>query len=112
MWGIDDYDWCESLSSDIFSGGIIVIWDHSLFYASQKIIGDRWIILDGQIVKNNFNCCIGIIYGPNDRTWRNQMYESLKLVCSNIGKPILFLGDFNEVVDPSERIRAFRFDAS
>lgn len=61
MWGNDGYDWCESHASDTHSGGIIAIWDTTEFLVSQKIIGDRWIVLDGHL-KGSFDCCVGIIY--------------------------------------------------
>lgn len=110
MWGGDGYDWCESLASETHSGGIIAIWDPTLFCASQRYISDRWIVLEGCVVKSNFNCCVGILYGPNDRSGRRQMFESLHVLFQSINKPILLLGDFNEVLHPSERIGQFRND--
>lgn len=112
MWGNDEFEWCESLASETYSGGIITVWDPNIFCVSQRFISDRWIILDGHMVKSNFCCCVGIIYAPNDREGRKQMYESLKAIRSNIGKPVLFMGDFNEVTHPRERIGVYRFDAS
>lgn len=112
MWGCDEYEWCEALASESYSRGIIAIWDPDWFSVSQRFVGNRWIILEGQLVNKNFNCCVGFIYGPNDRVGRSQMFDSLKLIFSNIGKPILLLGDFNEVVHPSERAGVFRYEAS
>lgn len=112
MWGSDVYDWCESFASDTSSGGIIAIWDPSKFCVSRKVIGDRWIVLEGYITEGNFNCCVGIIYGPNDRSGRSDMFESLKLIFQNINKPLLLLEDFNEIMHPSERIGQFKYDLS
>jgi endonuclease/exonuclease/phosphatase family protein len=112
MWGNDGYDWCESLASETHSGGLVGIWDPNILRVSQKFIGDRWIILDGYIVQHSFNCCIGIIYGPNDRVGRRQMYESLRDLLGNLGKPTFLIGDFNEVLYPREREGLFRNDLS
>lgn len=40
------------------------------------------------------------------------MFESIKVLVQTINKPILLLGDFNEVLHPSERIGHFRYDRS
>lgn len=103
MWGRDDYDWCESLASNTNSGGLIAIWDNTCFSVAQKYMGDRWIILEGLIVKNNFSCCVGIIYGSNEIAGRNIMYENLKNLLQSINKPIVLMGDFNEVLHSWER---------
>jgi reverse transcriptase-like protein/endonuclease/exonuclease/phosphatase family protein len=112
MWGSDDFDWCESLASETHSGGLLAIWNPNMFSVSHRIIGDRWIILEGCLLDGNFNCCVGITYGPNNREGRNSMYESLKEVLGSIGKPILLLGDFNEILHPQERQGQFRYEAS
>lgn len=112
MWGCGVFDWCESLASETHSGGIIAIWDPSIFCASQRFISERWIMLEGCMVKSNFNCCVGIVYGPNDRQGRSQIFDAVKAVCQSINKPVLLLGDFNEVFHPSEHIGQFRCDRS
>lgn len=112
IWGRDEYEWCESLASDTSSGGIIAIWDPENFSVSQRFTNERWIILEGCLKEVSFNCCVGIVYGPNDREGRRLMYESLKQLVQSINKPLVLLGDFNEVLHPSERLGQFRYDSS
>lgn len=95
MWGRDDFEWCESLASETHSGGILAVWDPSLFCVTQRFVENRWILLEGCIVKNSFRCCIGIVYGPCDRLGRYEMYESLKDRVQALDKPTLLMGDFN-----------------
>ena len=103
LWGDDDYDFCEIFASDTNSGGIIVVWDKQSFKASMKHKGDRWVLIEGSIINYNFECCIGVIYGHNDRVGRLNMFDELKTKMENINKPILILGDFNVTLHSGER---------
>ena len=103
IWGNDDYNFCEAFASDTNSGGIVVVWDKHSFTASTKHGGNRWILVEGSIVKENFQCCIGVIYGHNDRIQRLAMFDEFQHRASNINKPLLVMGDFNVVLHSGER---------
>ena len=106
LWGNDEYDFCEIMASDTHAGGIIAIWDTQSFQASTKHIGSRWIIIEGHIINHNFECCIGVVYGNNDRVNRRTMFVELKEKMGNINKPFLVLGDFNVTLHSGERTGA------
>ena len=106
LWGNDDYDYCEVFASDTHGGGILAVWDKHTFHASVKHTGSRWILIEGRINSQNFECCIGVIYGNNDRLSRLMMFEELKLKAGSINKPILVLGDFNVTLNSGERTGA------
>ena len=103
LWGNDEYDFCEVLASDTHGGGIIAVWDKHIFQASVKHTGNRWIVIEGRIREHNFECCVGVIYGHNDRLSRMAMFEEIKDKTGNINKPMLFLGDFNVTMNSGER---------
>ena len=103
LWGNDDYEFCEVFASDTNSGGLVVVWDKHSFNASNKHVGDRWVLIEGIIIKNNFQCCIGVIYGHNDGLRRVAMFDEIKQRASHINKPILVMGDFNVILHPRER---------
>ena len=106
IWGNDDYDFCEILASETHGGGLIAVWDKQSFHASVKHKGSRWICIEGCIKDHNFECCIGVLYGNNDRLSRLAMFEELKDKAENINKPILILGDFNVTIHAGERTGA------
>lgn len=112
MWGHDGFDLCEVFANENFAGGLVVVWDPSCFEVIYKHHGERWIILEGCIKANGFVCCVGVIYGPNDRVGRSILFEELKNTLLSINKPMLLLGDFNTILHPSERIGIFRCEAS
>ena len=106
LWGNDEYDFCEVLASDTNSGGLIAVWDNQTFTVSVKHKGSRWILIEGCINSHNFECCVGVFYGNNDRRGRLAMFEEFKDKAENINKPILVLGDFNVTLHPGERTGA------
>ena len=112
MWGNEEYEICEVYASETNRGGVIAAWDTKTFNVSNKHSGSRWILLEGCVKNFNFECCVGVIYGHNDRVGRFAMFEELKQLMLAISKPILLLGDFNVVLHPRERIRSFRCDRS
>ena len=112
MWGNDDYDICEVYESETNEGGVIAVWDKQTFVSSIKHMGSRWILIEGCMKKNNFECCVGVIYGHNDRMGIRAMFEELKQRVVSINKPILLLGDFNVTLHEGERTGPFRCDRS
>ena len=112
MWGNDEYDICEVYASDTNGGEVIAAWDTKTFRVSNKHTGNRWILLEGCIIKFNFDCCVGVIYGYNDRVERYALFEKLKQMVIGINKPILLLGDFNVSLHSGERVGTFRCDRS
>ena len=90
MWDNDEYDICEVYASDTNGGGVTAAWDTRTFSVSNKHTGSRWILLEGCIIRHNFECCVGVIYGPNDRVERYVVFEELKSMVVAIDKPMLF----------------------
>ncbi|XP_057540572.1 uncharacterized protein LOC130818418 [Amaranthus tricolor] len=112
MWGNDEYDVCEVHANHTNGGGIVAVWDTTSFSVSNKHSGSRWILLEGRINSCNFECCVGVVYGPNDRVGRYELYEELRNGITAINKPTLLLGDLNVILLPGERIGSFRCDRS
>ena len=112
MWGNDVYDLCEVFASDTNGGGVVAIWDTSNLRVMNKLCGDRWILLEGCIINANFECTIGVIYGPNDRAARFHAFTELKNAITTINKPTLLLRDFNVILHAWERQGTFRCNRS
>ena len=103
LWGNDDYEFCEVFASETNSGGLIVVWDKNSFEASNKHMGNRWILIEGTITRENFQCFIGVIYGHNEGFRRLEMFNEIKHTAGNINKPILLMGDFDVILHSRER---------
>ena len=112
MWGNDDFEICEVLANDTYGGGLIATWDKKSFEVTNTFTGDRWILLEGSIESHRFQCCVGVIYGQNDRAQRYKLLQEIRSRVVAINKPCLLMGDFNTVLHPSERSGPFRCDRS
>ena len=88
------------------------MWDTKTFTVSNKHTENRWILLEGCIDNYNFECCVGVIYGHNDREGRYGLFEEIKHLVANINKPILLLRDFNVTLPAGERSGTFRCERS
>ena len=102
MWGNDEFDTCEVFANERNGGGLIVAWDTNTFNVSQKHSRSRWILLERSITRKNFECCVGVVYGNNDRAGRVALFEDIKHRVLAINKPILLMGDFNVILHPGE----------
>ena len=107
MWGNEDFEFCEVFASATNGGGVIAVWDKNTFNASANRTGNRWILIEGTIIEHNFECCVGVIYGNNDRVGRFALFEEVKQKLVSINKPTLLLGDFNVTLHAWERIGTY-----
>lgn len=107
IWGHDEYELCEIFASETYGGGLATAWDPGIFNVSRKHMGARWILLEGCNKEIIFECCVGLLYAPNDRVARNVVFEELKLSILSINKSVLLLGDFNVILHPEERVGSF-----
>ena len=112
MWGNEEFEIYEVFASDTNGGGVIAVWDTNTFNASIKHTGNRWILIEGTIIEHNFDCCVGVIYGHNDRVRRYTLFEEVRQKLESISKPTLLLGDFNVTLHAWERIGTFTCDRS
>ncbi|XP_057529832.1 uncharacterized protein LOC130808373 [Amaranthus tricolor] len=112
MWGNDEYELCEVFANEMNGGGLIATWDKISFNVAHKHSRSRWILLEGSITSHNFECCVGLVYGYNDRAGRLQLFEEIKHRGLAINKPIFPMGDFNVILHAGERIGTFRCDRS
>ena len=110
MWGNDEFDICEVLASETNGGGLIATWDKATLNVSNRFSRDKWILLEGCLSTHNFECCVGVIYGHNDRRERYAQLQDIKNMIVSINKPCLLLGDFKAVLHPEERTGTFRCD--
>ena len=47
------------------SGGIIVMWDSSIFEVNSIEFGGQWISLSGKHVNSSFNCMVVGVYAAS-----------------------------------------------
>ncbi|XP_016200150.1 uncharacterized protein LOC107641157 [Arachis ipaensis] len=93
-------DYVESFGS---SGGLLLIRDDEFFKIRNSYKGERWLCVEGVIMKNNYNCAFILVYGALDRNEKLVMWEELCYIAGLCQVSCCFMGDFNEFVQVAER---------
>ncbi|XP_071718212.1 uncharacterized protein [Rutidosis leptorrhynchoides] len=102
IWGSDEFDFIQKEKVGK-SGGLLLIWDTNEFVAVESIISDFYIAIKGRWKGQDVESIIVNVYGPHEDANKLKMWLSLG---SFVGKHDVawFLGgDFNEVLEDSER---------
>ncbi|XP_016199318.1 uncharacterized protein LOC107640298 [Arachis ipaensis] len=102
IWGQDSTGW-EYVGSDGASGGLLLMWDEVVFKLNNCYKGERWLCVEGVILKNSFNCAFILVYGAHDRDEKIHVWEELSYIAGLCQVPCYFMGDFNEIVHVEER---------
>ncbi|KAK9288255.1 hypothetical protein L1049_016705 [Liquidambar formosana] len=89
------FEWVKASGA---AGGLCICWDHVEFRESDVIVGVRFILIMGVIVKGNFRCVIGNICAPNDDAANRTLWNILRAIKASSSDPWCLCGDFNEVV--------------
>ncbi|XP_072064497.1 uncharacterized protein [Arachis hypogaea] len=111
IWGRDRACW-EFVSSIGASGGLLLIWDEAVFKLTNCYKWDRWLCVEGVVVKDNFHCAVGLVYGPHERAEKASVWKELSYIVGLCQVPFCCLEDFNEIVHMEERKGATRLSAS
>ncbi|XP_022006789.1 uncharacterized protein LOC110905205 [Helianthus annuus] len=85
------------------SGGLLSIWNPSLFKKNMEIVDQNFILVKGELMGENTELVVVNIYAPSSGTERRQVWDKLlDLRDSTLGM-WLIIGDFNEVRVPEDR---------
>ncbi|XP_016178558.1 uncharacterized protein LOC107621018 [Arachis ipaensis] len=102
LWGNDRARW-EFVEAEGASGGLLLMWDVTVFKLSNCYKGGRWLCVDGVMLKNNFWCAFCLVYGEHDREGKLVVWEELSFLSGLCQVPFCFMGDFNEIIQVEER---------
>nr|XP_025662026.1 uncharacterized protein LOC112757684 [Arachis hypogaea] len=70
----------EYVGSDGASGGLLMIWDDTFLNMNNCYKGERWLCVEGVLLKNSFNCAFFLIYGAHSREEKSQVWEELSYI--------------------------------
>ena len=102
IWRATNVDWLFTPSNGN-SGGLLSMWKNDFFVIEAHKLEKNWIALIGSFPSLNFKGCLINVYNPCAREERAVVWNDLLDFHESIQTPCLLLGDFNEVLDPSER---------
>ncbi|XP_028082530.1 uncharacterized protein LOC114283868 [Camellia sinensis] len=108
LWYRDQVEFMEVDASSL-AGGILCIWDPSVFSLSACCSNKSFILLSSSLSRN-FECVIINIYAPNDVSCRATFWDSLCNLKSEFPKPWCLGGDFNKIKNVEEHKACSRRD--
>jgi len=101
-WGKVEFDYSHVMATQN-SGGIIVTWNHEAFTVGNSFASSRWLCLVGIFQQLKISCALCVVYAPTDHNERMKTWDQLRYMKAIVGVPCIIMGDFNEVMEPSER---------
>lgn len=91
------------MEAEGLAGGLITLWNDDLFKVKACVPSKRSIILIGELVGINKEIAFCNVYAANVESERQEMWKYLVDAQNCLPIPWCFGGDFNTVLDPSER---------
>ncbi|GJV40039.1 RNA-directed DNA polymerase, eukaryota [Tanacetum coccineum] len=102
MWGNSNYDYVYSDSLGN-SGGILCIWEESVFKKDYVTISDSFVAIYGTWIPNKAKILIVAIYAPQQPMFRRVLWDYMSILLSRWNGEAILTGDFNEVRTNDER---------
>lgn len=102
IWPSDGYNFAHSDSVGR-SGGLLMIWETSKFNITNSVCKKNYMALTGQWVSSGSVCTFINVYGPSSVTEKRDLWSEISEVIRNLNHCICIAGDFNSILDPSER---------
>ncbi|GKV34792.1 hypothetical protein SLEP1_g43134 [Rubroshorea leprosula] len=102
LWYLDEFGW--SMKSSIgASGGLLCVWNMSIFVKLEEFVGDGFLGIKGVWGVNKEPCLFVNVYGPTDRRRKAALWDELRQRITEEGGRWLLAGDFNAVRCLEER---------
>ncbi|GKE06275.1 RNA-directed DNA polymerase, eukaryota, partial [Tanacetum coccineum] len=96
LWGNSNYDYVcsESLGN---SGGILCIWEASIFKKINTTVSDNFIAIYGTWLPTNSKILFIAIYAPQQTSCKRKLWDYISNIVGRWNGESIIMGDFNEV---------------
>ncbi|GJX88576.1 RNA-directed DNA polymerase, eukaryota [Tanacetum coccineum] len=102
MWGNSNFQYITSDSVGN-SGGLLCVWEQSIFKKSGASVSDNFIALYGTWLPTSTKILIIVIYAPQAYTCKRILWEYISSLINRWDGETIVLGDFNAVRTKDER---------
>ncbi|GJR61528.1 lysine--tRNA ligase, cytoplasmic-like protein [Tanacetum coccineum] len=102
LWGNSNYDYVcsESLGN---SGGILCIWEASIFKKINTTVSDNFIAIYGTWLPTNSKILFIAIYAPQQTSCKRKLWDYISNIVGRWNGESIIMGDFNEVRSSEEQ---------
>ncbi|GKC39769.1 RNA-directed DNA polymerase, eukaryota, partial [Tanacetum coccineum] len=103
LWG--NYKFEYTISEAVGnSGGILCVWDPSVFHKEHHVVSDNFVALYGSWVSNQAKLLVVSIYAPQSITSKRSLWSYISSLISRWDGHCMVMGDFNEVRCMEDRL--------
>ncbi|GJT80640.1 RNA-directed DNA polymerase, eukaryota [Tanacetum coccineum] len=103
LWG--NYKFEYTISEAVGnSGGILCVWDPSVFRKEHHVVSDNFVALYGSWVSNQAKLLVVSIYAPQSITSKCSLWSYILSLISRWDGHCMVMGDFNEVRCMEDRL--------
>ncbi|GKA10549.1 RNA-directed DNA polymerase, eukaryota [Tanacetum coccineum] len=102
LWGNSNYDFVCSDSLGC-SGGILCIWEASIFIKDNVTISDNFVAIYGTWLTNNSKILFIVVYAPQSSSGKKNLWDYILSLLVRWNGEVIVMGDFNEVRSSNER---------
>ncbi|GJS39916.1 RNA-directed DNA polymerase, eukaryota, partial [Tanacetum coccineum] len=103
LWG--NYKFEYTISEAVGnSGGILCVWDPSVFRKEHHVVSDNFVALYGSWVSNQAKLLMVSIYAPQSITSKRSLWSYISSLISHWDGHCMIMGDFNEVRCMEDRL--------
>ncbi|GJW67783.1 RNA-directed DNA polymerase, eukaryota [Tanacetum coccineum] len=110
LWGNSNFDFVASDSLGN-SGGILCIWEASIFKKDGATISDNFIAIYGTWLPRNVKILLVAVYAPQQPGSKRALWDFLSNLVRRWNGEAIIMGDFNDVRTMDERLGS-SFNAS
>lgn len=101
LWGSSDFEFL-SIDSQGNGGGLLSIWNNSLFSKDTVLCSEDCLIFTGTWIENKTCTCLINVYASQIPTRRAELWMFLSSFMENWRRVVALFGDFNDVRDVKE----------
>ncbi|GJS62664.1 RNA-directed DNA polymerase, eukaryota [Tanacetum coccineum] len=103
LWG--NYKFEYTISEAVGnSGGILCVWDPSVFRKEHHVVSNNFVALYGSWVSNQAKLLVVSIYAPQSITSKRSLWSYISSLISRWDGHCMVMGDFNEVRCMEDRL--------
>ncbi|GJU86013.1 RNA-directed DNA polymerase, eukaryota, partial [Tanacetum coccineum] len=102
MWGNSNFQYVTSDSLGN-SGGILCVWEQSVFQKIGASVSDNFIAVYGTWLPTSTKILIIVIYAPQSYTLKRTLWEYISSLINRWDGETIVMGDFNAVRTEDER---------
>ncbi|GJT75071.1 RNA-directed DNA polymerase, eukaryota [Tanacetum coccineum] len=103
LWGNSNYQFISS-DSNGSSGGILCVWEASVFKKDNATVSDNFIAIYGTWLPSNSKILFVVVYAPQQLSMKRSLWDYIASLLRRWNGESIVMGDFNDVRCKEERL--------